>query len=267
MDQATILQQIIAHKLVEVAARQARMPLSRLESAFPPASGLRPFAAALRRRIGARQPAVIAEIKKASPSRGLIRADFDPVSLARDYADNGAACLSVLTDEKYFQGSDAYLQQARAACDLPVLRKDFMVEPYQIAESRALGADCILLIVAALDPGRMAELAAYAADLQLDILVEVHDERELDFALQLDTDMIGINNRDLHSFTTDLDVTLRLRSRVPPDKLLITESGINTRQDVAAMLAAGVYGFLIGETFMRAARPGQQLKELMSHHE
>ena len=267
MDQSTILQKIIAHKHEEVARRRRELPLVELEQRYASLDDKRPFAQALRQRIVARQPAVIAEIKKASPSRGLIREDFNPAALAREYAENGATCLSVLTDERFFQGSDEFLRQARCACDLPVLRKDFMVDTYQIAESRALGADCILLIVAALAPGQMGELAACAAELGLDILVEVHDREELELALTLDTDLIGINNRDLHSFETDLAVTWKLQPGVHAGKMLITESGINTREDVAAMLASGVYGFLIGEAFMRAPRPGVRLRELMQGHD
>ncbi|MEX2129924.1 MAG: indole-3-glycerol phosphate synthase TrpC, partial [Pseudohongiellaceae bacterium] len=200
MGQATILQQIIERKRHELKQNMARVSLAELEAAFPDRADRRFFAQALRDRIANHQPAVIAEIKKASPSRGVIRPDFDPQALARDYAAHGAACLSVLTDEQFFQGCNEYLQQARAACKLPVLRKDFMLDPYQIAESKALGADCILLIVAALDPGRLKELSVYAGRCDLDVLVEVHNEAELALALQLDTDLIGINNRDLHNF-------------------------------------------------------------------
>jgi len=208
-------------------------------------------------------PAVIAEIKKASPSKGLIRADFDPVSLAKDYSAAGATCLSVLTDEKFFQGNNDYLQQARAACSLPVLRKDFMVDPYQITESRWLGADCILLIVAALEQEQLKNLAECAHELGMDILVEVHNENELEIGLELGTGLIGINNRDLHSFKTDLNTTYRLLPLIPKDILVVTESGINSREDITAMQQQGVFGYLIGETFMRAENPGEKLSELV----
>jgi len=267
MGQATILQQIIERKHQELKQNMARVSFAEMEAAFPARAERRFFAQALRSRIAKQQPAVIAEIKKASPSKGVIRPDFDPEALAQDYAAHGAACLSVLTDEQFFQGCNEYLQQARAACDLPVLRKDFMLHPYQIAESKALGADCILLIVAALDPGQLKELSVYAANCDLDVLVEVHNEAELELALQLDTDLIGINNRDLHSFNTDLALTFRLQKLIPGNKLIITESGINSRQDVESMLQAGIYGFLIGETFMRAESPGRKLQELMSRHD
>lgn len=263
MVQATVLESIIADKRQELARNAARVSLHQLEAGFPPAAELRPFAKALRDRIAVRQPAVIAEIKKASPSKGLIREDFDPRWLAADYAAGGASCLSVLTDEKYFQGCNDYLRQARQACALPVLRKDFMLEPYQIAESRFLGADCILLIVAALDPVKLQELADYARDCRLDVLVEVHNEAELEQALRLKTELIGINNRDLHSFRTDLDVSRRLHKLIPADRLVITESGINSRADVVQMQEAGIFGFLIGETFMRAPDPGRKLQELI----
>jgi indole-3-glycerol phosphate synthase len=261
--ESTILQEIVRHKQQEVVARRSRRSLTDLESELPPVSELRPFEAALRERINRQQPAVIAEIKKASPSKGLIRPDFDPVALARDYAEHGATCLSILTDEKYFQGHDDYLRQARAACELPVLRKDFMVEPYQLTESRWLGADCILLIVAALKQRLLGELYAAARELSLGVLVEVHDEAELDVALDLGTDLIGINNRDLHSFNTTLETTYRLLPRIPEGTLVITESGINSRDDVLAMQAHGVFGFLIGETFMRAEQPGEKLQEIV----
>lgn len=265
MNSATILQQIIAHKHDEVRQRRQRCPLSDLERRFPPPEQRRSFAGALRDRIERGRPAVIAEIKKASPSQGLIRDPFDPPALARSYAEHGAACLSVLTDQRFFQGSDADLVAARAACSLPVLRKDFMVDPYQIIEARALGADCILLIVAALDPVLMAELAACASAAGLDILVEVHNLAELEAALMLETPLVGINNRDLHTFRTDLTTTYRLLAEVPSDRLVITESGIHHRADVEAMQAVGVHGFLIGETFMRAPDPGLKLQELIAH--
>lgn len=263
MSKATILEQIVANKQLEVAAARAAVPLSELEARFPATAQMRSFAGAMRERVRAQQLAVIAEIKKASPSKGLIREDFQPAAHAADYEAAGAACLSVLTDEKYFRGSNEYLLQARAACSLPVIRKDFMIDAYQIAESRALGADCILLIVAALEPAQLVELAAYADEIGIDVLVEVHNRAELDQALQLGTDLIGVNNRNLHSFETSLQTTLDLAAYVPEDKVLITESGIHTRADVITMTDAGIYGFLVGESFMRASSPGAKLKELM----
>ena len=263
MGSSTILQKIIEHKALEIAERSARRSLTELQSHLPGEDQLRPFEQALADRITRKQPAVIAEIKKASPSKGLIRPDFDPVTLARDYAANGATCLSVLTDEKFFQGHEEFMRQARAACELPVLRKDFMVDPYQIVESRWLGADCILLIVAALEQSRLEELYACARELNLGVLVEVHNREELETALTLGTRLIGINNRDLHSFDTSLETTYRLLPSIPPERLVITESGINSRADILAMEANGVYGFLIGETFMRADSPGAKLQEVV----
>jgi indole-3-glycerol phosphate synthase len=259
----TILQEIIAQKKREVAQRQAARSMTQLQAELPPAGNLRPFEDVLAERITSRQAAVIAEIKKASPSKGLIRQDFDPQALAREYAEAGASCLSVLTDEQFFQGSDDYLRQARAACSLPVLRKDFMIDPYQILESRWLGADCILLIVAALDDNQLGELYRAARELNLGVLVEVHNKAELDAALELGSRLIGINNRDLHSFDTTLDTTFGLLPMIPLDRLVITESGINSRADVVSMEEQGVYGFLIGETFMRADRPGEKLREVV----
>jgi len=260
---STILEQIVAHKQIEIAAAKTRVSLSELEADFPEPEESRPFAQALFLRASQQQPAVIAEIKKASPSKGLIREDFQPAQHARDYQENGATCLSILTDEKYFQGCNKYMQEARAACSLPVIRKDFMVDVYQIAESKALGADCILLIVAALQQAQLLELASYANDIDIDILVEVHNQQELERALLLETDLIGINNRNLHSFETNLQTTLDLAQRVPAGKTVITESGIHTVEDVDTMLRNGIYGFLVGEAFMRAASPGAKLKELM----
>jgi indole-3-glycerol phosphate synthase len=222
----------------------------------------RGFVAALRGRIGQGEAAVIAEIKKASPSKGLLRPDFDPAAIARSYAANGAACLSVLTDVDFFQGADAYLRQARAACPLPVLRKDFVIDPYQVYEARALDADCILLIVAALDDAELSALHRLALTLGMDALVEVHDGEELERALDLDAAMIGINNRDLRSFETRLETTLDLRASVPAGVLLVTESGILASEDVARMRAADVHAFLVGEAFMRAEDPGAALTRL-----
>ncbi len=263
MSKATILEQIVAHKKLEVAAARATVPLEELEARFPPVAERRPFAGAMRDRVRVREIALIAEIKKASPSKGLIREDFQPAVHAADYEANGATCLSVLTDEKYFQGHNEYLLQARAACSLPVIRKDFMIDPYQIAESRALGADCILLIVAALDPAQLVDLADYAEAIGIDVLVEVHDRQELEQALQLNTGLIGVNNRNLHTFETSLQTTLDLAGDVPQDRVLITESGIHTSSDVHTMTEAGIYGFLVGESFMRAENPGAKLKEVM----
>lgn len=267
MSKATILEDIIAQKHREIARDSAVRSLAALEKAASAIQDKREFIGALRARILARKPAVIAEIKKASPSKGLIRADFDPAAIARQYQSAGATCLSVLTDREYFQGANEYLQQARASCTLPVIRKDFMIDHYQIAEAKALGADCVLLIVSALTPARLQELAAYAQQLDIDTLVEVHDEAELDIALEAGFDLIGVNNRNLHTFETSLDVTLRLAARLPAGKLLVTESGINTPDDVDAMIAQGVYGFLIGEAFMRAPDPGVRLKEMFARHD
>lgn len=263
MATATILDNILQHKAGEVAAAKARISQAELERSFSAAGKCRPFQEALRQRIEQKQPAVIAEIKKASPSKGLIRAQFDPATHARDYEEHGATCLSILTDEKFFQGSNVYLQQARAACALPALRKDFMIENYQIAESRVLGADCILLIVAALEPRQLQDMAAYANDIGIDVLVEVHNQEELQQALALPTDLIGINNRNLHTFDTSLQTTLDLIGQIPQDKLVITESGIHTSADVRKMLEHGVYGFLIGEACMAAEHPGEKLRQLV----
>ncbi len=259
----SILDRIITVKREEIAALKARETLARLREMAANASPVRDFAAALASRIRARQPAVICEIKRASPSKGLIRADFDPAAIARDYADHGAACLSVLTDETFFQGSADALMQARAACDLPVLRKDFMLDPYQVYEARAMGADCILLIVAALDDTVMGELEACAHELDMAVLVEVHDGAELERALRLKTPLLGINNRNLRDFHTTLDTTLGLLADIPPGRLVITESGIATAADVARMQAAGVHGFLVGESLMRESDPGLALERLL----
>lgn len=263
MSKATILEQIVAYKQLEVAAAKEAVSQVELEGRFPPPAEARSFAAAMRNRVQAKQVAVIAEIKKASPSKGLIRQDFQPALHAADYEANGASCLSVLTDEKFFQGHNDYLREARAACSLPVIRKDFMVDRYQIAESKALGADCILLIVAALESAQLLDLANYAESIDMDVLVEVHNQQELELALSLNTDLIGVNNRNLHNFETSLQTTLDLAKSVPADKVLITESGIHSRDDVNTMTAAGIYGFLVGESFMRAEKPGAKLKELM----
>jgi indole-3-glycerol phosphate synthase len=257
-----ILNRILTRKREEIGERSARTPLRELAARSADRVPTRGFAAAIEAKIAAGAPAVIAEIKKASPSRGVIRADFDPAAIARSYAAAGAACLSVLTDADFFQGSELYLQQARAACALPVLRKDFTIDAYQIHEARAIGADCILLIVAALDAAALLELALQAAELDLDVLVEVHDEVELERALDIPASMIGINNRNLRTFETSLDTTLRLRERVGDGRLLVTESGIHTPDDVARLRSAGIGAFLVGEAFMRAADPGLELARL-----
>ncbi len=257
-----ILNRILKRKLEEVAERQTRTPLDALRERVAEASPPRGFIASLRQRIDAGEPGIIAEIKKASPSKGLIREDFRPGWIAERYEAGGAACLSVLTDIDFFQGSDDYLVEARNACQLPVLRKDFVVDAYQIFEARALGADCILLIVASLGDRDLKAFADQAAELELDVLMEVHDEVELDRALATGVPMIGINNRNLRTFETTLDTTLRMLDRVPPDRLLITESGIHRRDDVEKMRAANVNGFLVGEAFMRADDPGEALKTL-----
>ncbi len=266
MANATILEDILAQKRREITRDSAVRSLHELERAALARADRRPFMAALRQRIAAHKPAVIAEIKKASPSKGLIRADFDPAGFARQYAQAGATCLSVLTDREFFQGANEYLQQARAACSLPVIRKDFMIDRYQIAEAAALGADCVLLIVAALTPASLRDLADYARQIGIDTLVEVHDATELDIALEAGFDLIGVNNRNLHTFETSLEVTYTLASRMPAGTLLITESGINTPADVDAMIARGIYGFLIGEAFMRAPQPGARLQEMFAAH-
>lgn len=257
-----ILQRIVAVKHEEVAAAQARRDLPSLRRDAETLGGLRDFVGAMRARIAAGQAAVIAEVKKASPSKGVMRDPFVPADIARTYATHGAACLSVLTDAPFFQGSPAYLQAARAACTLPVLRKDFMVDPYQVYEARAMGADCILLIAACLDDAQMADLEALAMSLGLAVLVEVHDGAELDRALRLKTPLVGINNRNLRSFEVTLDTTLGLLGRVPADRLLVTESGILSRGDVQRMRAAQVHAFLVGEAFMRQPDPGLALAEL-----
>lgn len=263
MSLPTILEKILARKVEEVAARRARVSLVELEQLARTADAPRGFANALLERVKRKEAAVIAEIKKASPSKGVLREDFNPAELAVSYQRGGAACLSVLTDIDFFQGADAYLQQARGACSLPVIRKDFMIDPYQIVEARALGADCVLLIVSALTDTQMAELASVAKGVGLDVLVEVHDGDELERALQtLDTPLIGINNRNLHSFEVSLDVTLDLLPKIPRDRLVITESGILNRADVELMEISEVYAFLVGEAFMRAQDPGAELQRL-----
>ena len=258
----SVLEKIVACKYQEVAARSALVSLAELEAAAAKADPVRGFAKALFERAERREAAVIAEIKKASPSKGVIREHFVPADIAKSYEAGGAACLSVLTDIDFFQGADSYLEQARSACSLPVIRKDFMVDPYQVVEARALGADCILLIVACLEDSQMQELADTAKRLGMDVLVEVHDGAELDRALVLDTPLVGINNRNLHTFEVSLDTTLELQHRVPKDRLLVTESGILNRADVELMQINDIHAFLVGETFMRAEEPGAELKRL-----
>ena len=263
MSVPTVLEKILARKAEEVAERRSRVSLAELENLARSADAPRGFAKALIDQAKKKQPAVIAEIKKASPSKGVIRENFVPADIARSYEKGGATCLSVLTDIDFFQGADDYLKQARAACKLPVIRKDFMVDPYQIVEARALGADCVLLIVSALDDVKMAELAAVAKDMNLDVLVEVHDGDELERALKtLDTKLVGVNNRNLHTFEVNLETTLDLLPRIPRDRLVITESGILNRADVELMEVSDVYAFLVGEAFMRAESPGTELQRL-----
>ena len=259
-----ILNKILAVKREEVAAARALVSDSAVRERAAAEAPARGFVAALRAKIAAGQPAVISEIKKASPSKGVIRADFIPADIAQSYAEYGAACLSVLTDRQYFQGSSDYLKQARASCDLPVLRKDFMIDPYQVYEARAMGADCILLIAACLDDARMAELEAIARGLNMAVLVEVHDRAELERALKLKTPLVGINNRNLRSFEVSLDTTLGMLADVPADRLLVTESGILSSDDVNKMRDHGVNAFLVGEAFMRAKEPGAALAELFA---
>jgi len=263
-----ILNKILATKADEVAAAKKHRSLASLraevEGDAELRANLRGFEASLRNNIAAGNAAVIAEVKKASPSKGVLRADFRPADIAESYAKHGAACLSVLTDVHYFQGADDYLKQARAACAIPVLRKDFMIDMYQIYEARAMGADCILLIVSALDHGLMAEMEACAHELGMDVLIESHDGDELTAALKLKSKLIGINNRNLRTFETSLDTTLDLLSRIPAERLVITESGILNSDDVQRMRDANVHSFLVGEAFMRAPDPGAELRRLFS---
>ena len=259
---ADILQKILAAKRAEVDRARQSIPRTEIERQAADADPPRGFERAIRARMAKGKPAVIAEIKRASPSRGLIRTDFDPARFARSYEEHGAACLSVLTDREFFAGSREDLVDARQACSLPVLRKDFIVDPYQVYESRAMGADCILLIVACLEDAQMAELERIARGLDMAVLVEVHDAAELQRALKLRTPLVGINNRNLRSFEVSLETTLALKQHLPPDRLLVTESGIVARADVARMRAADVHAFLVGEAFMRAEDPGTALADL-----
>jgi indole-3-glycerol phosphate synthase len=259
-----ILNKIIATKVVEVAAAKAQKPLSEVQAEAKVAAAPRDFVGSIRSKIANNQSAVIAEIKKASPSKGIIREDFRPADIANSYEQGGAACLSVLTDIEYFQGSPKYLKQARAACNLPVLRKDFMIDPYQVYEARAMGADCILLIAAALDLATMRELEKIAHELGMAVLVEVHNGEELDLALQLETPLLGINNRNLRTFEVTLDTTLGLLARIPQNKIVVTESGIFTADDVALMRKNNVHTFLVGEAFMRQPEPGVELAKVFA---
>ncbi|BBD80916.1 indole-3-glycerol phosphate synthase TrpC [Aerosticca soli] len=257
-----ILQRILARKREELDERSARLPLAELAARAKDLPPTRGFAAAIEAKVGAGDSAVIAEVKKASPSKGVIRSEFDPAAIARSYAQAGAACLSVLTDKDFFQGSEEFLRQAREACALPVLRKDFVIDPYQLYEARAIGADAVLLIVAALGDAALEELAGLAAELGLDVLCEVHDAEELERAQALPVSLIGVNNRDLRTFKTSLDTSIELQALVDYDRILVAESGIHTPEDVARLREAGIHAFLVGEAFMRAADPGQALRRL-----
>ncbi len=261
-DTPDILKRILARKVEEVDARNRMVSLQELGQRVAYADTPRGFVRQLKEKLSVGLPAVIAEIKKASPSRGILRKDFDPAQIAASYTRGGAACLSVLTDVDFFKGDDSYLQTARAACLLPVLRKDFVIDPYQVYESRVLGADCVLLIVAALGDAMLRELYQLAVHLEMDALIEVHDRRELDRALAIPAPMIGINNRDLHTFETRLEVTLGFLDQITDDRIVVTESGIHTVADVRLMRARGVNAFLVGEAFMKAPDPGEKLAEL-----
>ena len=263
-DTPDILKKIVARKREEIAERSARITPSALRAQLADADLPRGFVNALQTRVDAGQAAVIAEIKKASPSKGVLREDFRPAEIARSYAHGGAACLSVLTDVDFFQGADAYLQQARAACDLPVIRKDFIVDPYQVVEARVIGADCILLIAACLDDVTLQALNELAHELGMDVLIEVHDAVELERALRTDNRLIGINNRNLRTFEVSLQTTLDLLPQIPTGRLVVTESGILGPEDVGLMRDNGVHTFLVGEAFMRAADPGRRLAELFA---
>jgi indole-3-glycerol phosphate synthase len=257
----SILKKILDTKAEEVAHRRSGLPLEEVRAAALDQPAARGFARRIR-SLAETGPAVIAEVKKASPSAGIIREDFRPAEIAESYESAGAACLSVLTDEQYFQGSDDYLAQARSACEIPVLRKDFLVDPWQVFESRMLGADCVLLIVAAMGRGRLQDLDGLAREAGLDVLVEVHDEAELEDALTTGANLVGVNNRDLHTFTTDLGTSERLRPMIPSERTMVTESGIHTVEHVTRMRACGIDAFLVGEAFMRAEDPGAGLRGL-----
>jgi indole-3-glycerol phosphate synthase len=261
-----ILQRILARKAEELIERSSKLPLKELSARAADMPAPRGFAAAIEAKIAAGLPAVIAEVKKASPSKGVIRPEFDPVAIARSYEAGGAACLSVLTDKDFFQGSEDFLQQARAACSLPVLRKDFVIDPYQVYEARAIGADCILLIVAALGDADLLELSLLAAELDLDVLCEVHDAEELERAQAVPVPLIGVNNRNLRTFETSLDTSLELQQLIEYDRVLVAESGIHNAADIERLREAGINAFLVGEAFMRAADPGLELKRLFEIH-
>ena len=264
-DTPDILKKILKRKLEEIAERSAKVSLGELNAHIASSTPVRGFVNSIETTIKQGQPAVIAEIKKASPSKGVIREDFDPVAIARSYQQGGATCLSVLTDVDFFQGSDAYLQQARNACNLPVIRKDFIIDPYQVYEARTIGADCILLIVAALNDEQLHGLSQLACELGMDVLVEVHDEEELQRALTLNVPLIGINNRNLRTFEANLNTTIDLLPQIPDNRIVVTESAIHTPQDVALMRQHNVNTFLVGEAFMRAEDPGAKLAELFSN--
>ncbi|MES9900228.1 MAG: indole-3-glycerol phosphate synthase TrpC [Sedimenticola sp.] len=261
-DTPDILKKIVNRKLEEITERIARLPLSQLTGRLEGASPCRGFADAIDAKVVEGKAGVIAEIKKASPSKGVIRENFNPAAIAESYQKGGAACLSVLTDIDFFQGGDDYLKQARAACGLPVIRKDFIIDPYQVYEARTLGADCILLIVACLDDAGLRELNDLAHQLGMDVLIEVHDRREMERALQVNNRLIGVNNRDLRTFEMNLNTTIELMEMVPDERILVTESGIHTRDDVALMRANNINAFLVGEAFMRADEPGDKLSQL-----
>ena len=261
-DTPTILKKILARKHEEIAERSAQVTIPQLIEQAKSASAPRGFAAAIAAKIAAGQSGVIAEIKKASPSKGVIREDFDPAAIAESYEKGGACCLSVLTDVDFFQGADEYLKMARSASSLPVIRKDFIIDEYQIYEARAMSADCILLIVSALSEEQLNQLHEVARSLGMDVLIEVHDEAELDIALKLDNPMVGINNRNLHSFEVSLENTYQLLSKIPDNKIVITEGGIHSPADVAAMRQHNVNAFLVGEAFMRSEEPGERLAEM-----
>jgi indole-3-glycerol phosphate synthase len=262
MNTPTILKKILDTKVIEVKQRSAKISLANMKARAFDQPEARGFYKAMQAKVEAGLPAVIAEVKKASPSKGVFREDFDPARIAESYEKAGAACLSILTDKEYFQGSEAFLQQGRNACSIPVIRKDFLIDPYQVFEAKVINADCILLIVSALSDMQLQDLSGLATELGMDVLVEVHDEEELHSALKLDTPLVGINNRNLHTFEVTLENTYALLDQIPADRMVVTESGILGRDDVAAMRAKQVNAFLVGEAFMRAENPGDRLAEL-----
>jgi len=263
-DTPDILKKIVQRKREEIAERAQQRSIEELKQQLDAASPPRGFVAAMKAKLAAGLPAVIAEVKKASPSKGVMRENFVPAEIAKSYEKGGAACLSVLTDIDFFQGSDAYLQQARAACSLPVIRKDFIIDPYQVYEARVIGADCILLIAACLSDAQMQALSGLAVELGMDVLVEVHDAEELQRTLPLNLPLVGINNRNLRTFETSLETTLELLAQIPEERIVVTESGIHTPEDVALMRRNEVNSFLVGEAFMRAEEPGEKLAELFA---